>query len=208
MQIHTGSACSNRAKLTAYNLGGEYIHIHKTNTYTHTQTNTHTHTHTHTHTGSACKNRAKTHDIQSGWEIYTHTHIHIHIQTRTQDRRAATVQKITAYNLGAGKLAAVNKDLRQAAVGDFQYCKAPLKLGMCLCMYVCMFTYAYMNYKDLRQAAVGDFQYCKAPLKLGLCLCMYVYVLLVYVCIQMCIYIQICGHMQPPCDEEKKSKRR
>ena len=45
----------------------------------------------------------------------------------TKDRRAATVQRVTAMGIPAGKLA--NLSLRFGAVGDFEYVDTPLKLG-------------------------------------------------------------------------------
>ncbi|KAL1959451.1 hypothetical protein VTO42DRAFT_1896 [Malbranchea cinnamomea] len=47
----------------------------------------------------------------------------------TKDRRGVTVQRASAYRVNADRLAAVNKVLRNAAVGDFEYNKHGLELG-------------------------------------------------------------------------------
>jgi tRNA pseudouridine13 synthase len=47
----------------------------------------------------------------------------------TKDRRAVTVQRVSIFRQYAGNLARVNRDLRQARIGDFKYEKHPLELG-------------------------------------------------------------------------------
>ncbi|KIW30962.1 uncharacterized protein PV07_02649 [Cladophialophora immunda] len=47
----------------------------------------------------------------------------------TKDRRAVTVQRVSAYRVEAERLAALNRSLRYAAVGDFEYQKHGLELG-------------------------------------------------------------------------------
>ncbi|KIW88501.1 uncharacterized protein Z519_11070 [Cladophialophora bantiana CBS 173.52] len=47
----------------------------------------------------------------------------------TKDRRAVTVQRASAYRIEAERLAALNRTLRYAAVGDFEYQKRGLELG-------------------------------------------------------------------------------
>lgn len=47
----------------------------------------------------------------------------------TKDRRAVTVQRVSAYRIEAGRLAGLNRTLRYAAVGDFEYRKQGLELG-------------------------------------------------------------------------------
>ncbi|KIX07767.1 uncharacterized protein Z518_02421 [Rhinocladiella mackenziei CBS 650.93] len=47
----------------------------------------------------------------------------------TKDRRAVAVQRVSAYRIEAERLAAQNKNLHFAAVGDFQYQKQGLELG-------------------------------------------------------------------------------
>lgn len=47
----------------------------------------------------------------------------------TKDRRAVTVQRVSCYRVLAARLAAINKTLRNAVLGDFQYCKHSLDLG-------------------------------------------------------------------------------
>ena len=47
----------------------------------------------------------------------------------TKDRRAATVQRVCAYRVDAERLAQLNKTLRGAAVGDFEYHKTDFELG-------------------------------------------------------------------------------
>ncbi|EXJ54866.1 uncharacterized protein A1O5_12932 [Cladophialophora psammophila CBS 110553] len=47
----------------------------------------------------------------------------------TKDRRAVTVQRASAYRIEAERLAALNRSLRYAAVGDFEYQKHGLELG-------------------------------------------------------------------------------
>ncbi|OAL17952.1 hypothetical protein AYO22_11108 [Fonsecaea multimorphosa] len=47
----------------------------------------------------------------------------------TKDRRAVTVQRVSAYRVDAERLAGLNRSLRYAAVGDFEYQKHGLELG-------------------------------------------------------------------------------
>ncbi|OOF95229.1 hypothetical protein ASPCADRAFT_207705 [Aspergillus carbonarius ITEM 5010] len=47
----------------------------------------------------------------------------------TKDRRGVTVQRACAHRLQADRLAKMNPTLRNAAVGDFEYCKHGLDLG-------------------------------------------------------------------------------
>ncbi|KAH0837380.1 hypothetical protein AYO21_10335 [Fonsecaea monophora] len=47
----------------------------------------------------------------------------------TKDRRAVTVQRVSAFRVEAERLAALNRSLRYAAVGDFEYQKHGLELG-------------------------------------------------------------------------------
>jgi TruD family tRNA pseudouridine synthase len=47
----------------------------------------------------------------------------------TKDRRAVTVQRVSIFRQYADNLARVNRDLRQARIGDFKYEKHPLELG-------------------------------------------------------------------------------
>ncbi|EXJ87463.1 tRNA pseudouridine38/39 synthase [Capronia epimyces CBS 606.96] len=47
----------------------------------------------------------------------------------TKDRRAVTVQRVSAYRIEAHRLAGLNRVLRYAAVGDFTYQKKGLELG-------------------------------------------------------------------------------
>ncbi|KAL6252927.1 multisubstrate pseudouridine synthase 7 [Rhinocladiella similis] len=47
----------------------------------------------------------------------------------TKDRRAVTVQRVSAYRVDADRLASLNRCLRYSAVGDFQYQKQGLELG-------------------------------------------------------------------------------
>ncbi|OAP64242.1 hypothetical protein AYL99_00214 [Fonsecaea erecta] len=47
----------------------------------------------------------------------------------TKDRRAVTVQRVSAYRVEAERLASLNRSLRYAAVGDFEYQKHGLELG-------------------------------------------------------------------------------
>ncbi|EEP78080.1 conserved hypothetical protein [Uncinocarpus reesii 1704] len=47
----------------------------------------------------------------------------------TKDRRGVTVQRASAFRLDAGRLANMNRTLRNAAVGDFKYEKQGLELG-------------------------------------------------------------------------------
>ena len=47
----------------------------------------------------------------------------------TKDRRAATVQRACAYRVEAERLSQLNKTLRGAAVGDFEYHKTDFELG-------------------------------------------------------------------------------
>lgn len=47
----------------------------------------------------------------------------------TKDRRAVTVQRVSAYRIDAGRLATTNRVLRYAAVGDFEYQTSGLELG-------------------------------------------------------------------------------
>ncbi|KAJ9605966.1 multisubstrate pseudouridine synthase 7 [Cladophialophora chaetospira] len=47
----------------------------------------------------------------------------------TKDRRAVTVQRVSAHRIDAGRLAGLNRTLRYAAVGDFEYQEQGLELG-------------------------------------------------------------------------------
>ncbi|OCT49742.1 putative pseudouridine synthase TruD/Pus7 [Cladophialophora carrionii] len=47
----------------------------------------------------------------------------------TKDRRAVTVQRVSAYRVEAERLAGLNRSLKYAAVGDFEYHKQGLELG-------------------------------------------------------------------------------
>ncbi|KAF2431522.1 putative pseudouridine synthase TruD/Pus7 [Tothia fuscella] len=47
----------------------------------------------------------------------------------TKDRRAVTVQRISTYRVHADKLAALNRNLRNAKIGDFKYENTGLALG-------------------------------------------------------------------------------
>ncbi|KAL2413645.1 Multisubstrate pseudouridine synthase 7 [Exophiala dermatitidis] len=47
----------------------------------------------------------------------------------TKDRRAVTVQRVSAYRIEAPRLAGLNRILRFSAVGDFEYQKHGLELG-------------------------------------------------------------------------------
>ena len=47
----------------------------------------------------------------------------------TKDRRAATVQRACAYRVEAERLAQLNRTLRGAAIGDFEYNKTDFELG-------------------------------------------------------------------------------
>lgn len=47
----------------------------------------------------------------------------------TKDRRGVTVQRASAYRIQAGRLAGVNRSLRNGCVGDFEYQKQGLELG-------------------------------------------------------------------------------
>ncbi|KAI9730192.1 MAG: hypothetical protein M1834_005956 [Cirrosporium novae-zelandiae] len=47
----------------------------------------------------------------------------------TKDRRAITVQRASVYRVFADRIAGLNKTLRNAAVGDFEYCPQGLELG-------------------------------------------------------------------------------
>ena len=47
----------------------------------------------------------------------------------TKDRRAVTVQRVSAYRIEAERLAGLNRSLRYAAVGDYEYHKQGLELG-------------------------------------------------------------------------------
>lgn len=47
----------------------------------------------------------------------------------TKDRRAVTVQRVSAYRIEAPRLAGLNRVLRYSAVGDFEYQKRGLELG-------------------------------------------------------------------------------
>ncbi|KIW11727.1 hypothetical protein PV08_11029 [Exophiala spinifera] len=47
----------------------------------------------------------------------------------TKDRRAVTVQRVSAYRVDADRLASLNRCLRYSAVGDFKYQKQGLELG-------------------------------------------------------------------------------
>lgn len=47
----------------------------------------------------------------------------------TKDRRAATTQQVSVYRVRAEQLQELNSTLRNMCLGNFQYCKEPLKLG-------------------------------------------------------------------------------
>lgn len=47
----------------------------------------------------------------------------------TKDRRAVTTQWISAYRVRAEQLQSLNSSLRNLCLGNFKYCKEPLKLG-------------------------------------------------------------------------------
>ncbi|KIW70037.1 hypothetical protein PV04_02348 [Phialophora macrospora] len=47
----------------------------------------------------------------------------------TKDRRAVTVQRVSAYRVDAERLAGLNRSLKYAAVGDYEYHKQGLELG-------------------------------------------------------------------------------
>ena len=47
----------------------------------------------------------------------------------TKDRRAVTTQWVSVYRVRAEKLQDLNASLRNLCVGNFKYCKEPLKLG-------------------------------------------------------------------------------
>jgi tRNA pseudouridine13 synthase len=47
----------------------------------------------------------------------------------TKDRRAITVQRVSAHRVQVERLAGLSKSLRQAKIGGFKYEKAPLTLG-------------------------------------------------------------------------------
>ncbi|EXJ61734.1 hypothetical protein A1O7_02163 [Cladophialophora yegresii CBS 114405] len=47
----------------------------------------------------------------------------------TKDRRAVTVQRVSAYRVEAERLAGLNRSLKYAAVGDYEYHKQGLELG-------------------------------------------------------------------------------
>ena len=47
----------------------------------------------------------------------------------TKDKRAITTQKVCASNIDVGRISAVNKLMKNIAVGDFEYTKCALKLG-------------------------------------------------------------------------------
>jgi tRNA pseudouridine13 synthase len=47
----------------------------------------------------------------------------------TKDRRAATAQRLSAFRVRADRMAALNKYLRNATIGDFKYEPRPLALG-------------------------------------------------------------------------------
>jgi len=47
----------------------------------------------------------------------------------TKDKRACTAQRLTAHRIDVGRLAALNKTLKGARLGDFEPADAPLKLG-------------------------------------------------------------------------------
>ncbi len=47
----------------------------------------------------------------------------------TKDRRAVTVQRMSAYRIDAATLAARTSNIRNALIGDFQHCRTGLELG-------------------------------------------------------------------------------
>lgn len=47
----------------------------------------------------------------------------------TKDRRAVTTQQVSVYRVRAEQLQELNSSLRNLCLGNFQYCKEPLKLG-------------------------------------------------------------------------------
>ena len=47
----------------------------------------------------------------------------------TKDRRAVTTQQVSVYRVRAEQLQELNSTLRNICLGNFQYCKEPLKLG-------------------------------------------------------------------------------
>ena len=47
----------------------------------------------------------------------------------TKDRRAVTTQWVSVYRVRAETLQGLNASLRNLCVGNFKYCKEPLKLG-------------------------------------------------------------------------------
>ena len=47
----------------------------------------------------------------------------------TKDRRAVTTQRVSVYRVQAEQLQNVNGILRNMCIGNFKYCKEPLKLG-------------------------------------------------------------------------------
>lgn len=47
----------------------------------------------------------------------------------TKDRRAVTVQRVSAYRVDAERMVGLNRTLRYAAVGDYEYHKQGLELG-------------------------------------------------------------------------------
>lgn len=47
----------------------------------------------------------------------------------TKDRRAITTQWVSVYRVRAEQLQNLNSALRNLCVGNFRYCKEPLKLG-------------------------------------------------------------------------------
>ena len=47
----------------------------------------------------------------------------------TKDRRAVTTQWVSVYRVRAEMLQGLNASLRNLCVGNFKYCKEPLKLG-------------------------------------------------------------------------------
>ncbi|KAL9969761.1 hypothetical protein ACROYT_G022017 [Oculina patagonica] len=47
----------------------------------------------------------------------------------TKDRRAVTTQRVSVYRVRAEQLQDLNATLRNLCVGNFKYCKEPLKLG-------------------------------------------------------------------------------
>ena len=56
---------------------------------------------------------------------------------RRQDKRACTVQAVTAHKVEPGRLAALNRQLRGMAIGNFEYCRctrqaARSPAGLCL----------------------------------------------------------------------------